>query len=346
MSVAKFLLNPCRFCKFISIPFSTDIMGDVRNRMTSGTINDRISFLDAFEAEELSYQVAGHRGKVTGLLTHKDHKGFIMKPMQKGELGLRELDFYRCLEEKESDDEISNILKSIIPEYRGLACVQSVGDAQEVVKTDYLILKDIAYGFELPCLIDIKMGKQTWDPTASEAKINTEKSKYPGTRPTLGFSVPGIQYYNLSSPDSDPIRGNKQFGRNLNHKTVFKAFQDFLNKDSDVEKIIGKVILQKLEKISDFFKVQKQYAFYASSLLVAYDAKFVEKNIIKKTATTPHGMGDGNPVFQDLDWVRIYMIDFTHVFPGDQLDDNYIFALRNVKGIFSAIVDGKTDYES
>jgi len=302
---------------------------------------DGISVINICDTEELSYQVAGHIGTTTGaLLKQKLHEGFIMKPVQKGELGKREVEFYRNIKSGKWDGEIGCLLKLLTPEFRGLASVASVGEKQEVVKTDYLILKDIAHGFELPCLVDIKMGKQTWDPTASEEKMKKEQSKYTGTRSTLGVSIPGIQYYNILSPEV-PTKSCKEFGRSLDRASLFKAFQNFLNKDSNVEKLIAKAILHKLKRFRRFFGLQYQIAFYASSLLIAYDAKFVETNLTKLGE-----MGDSDSLCLETDdWLRIYMIDFTHVFPNDgQPDKNYIFALDNVMDLFSAIVDGKSNF--
>jgi len=164
------------------------------------------------------------------------------------------------------------------------------------------------------------------------------QSKYTGTRSTLGVSIPGIQYYNILSPEV-PTKSCKEFGRALDRASLFKAFQNFLNKDSNVEKLIAKAILHKLKRFRRFFDIQTQFAFYASSLLIAYDAKFVETSLMKLGE-----MGDYE-CLETADWVRLYMIDFTHVFPTDgQPDKNYIFALENVIGLFSAIVDGKSNF--
>ena len=58
-----------------------------------------------------------------------------------------------------------------------------------VVTEDFLVLDDITEGFELPTVMDIKVGKQTWGPDATEAKKAGEASKYVGTKGPYGFRL-------------------------------------------------------------------------------------------------------------------------------------------------------------
>jgi hypothetical protein len=37
------------------------------------------------------------------------------------------------------------------------------------------MLQDVVNGFRHPCVVDVKIGTQTWDPTASAQKIENEK---------------------------------------------------------------------------------------------------------------------------------------------------------------------------
>ena len=52
-----------------------------------------------------------------------------------------------------------------------------------------MVLDDITEGFELPTVMDIKVGKQTWGPDASEDKQLRESSKYCGTKGPFGFRL-------------------------------------------------------------------------------------------------------------------------------------------------------------
>ena len=57
------------------------------------------------------------------------------------------------------------------------------------VAKDFLVLDDITEGFQLPTVMDIKIGKQTWGPDASEDKKIRESSKYCGTKGPFGFRL-------------------------------------------------------------------------------------------------------------------------------------------------------------
>ena len=85
---------------------------------------------------------------------------------------VRELGFYREL--ADSRDDGDSALKGVIPAFYGTA-VNEKGD-------EFLVLKDMTQGMARPTVIDVKIGRQTWLPDASEKKMLKERSKYLGTR--------------------------------------------------------------------------------------------------------------------------------------------------------------------
>ena len=52
-------------------------------------------------------------------------------------------------------------------------------------------MDDLLYGFEYPAVIDLKMGKQTYDPEATHDKIVRHLKKHPPIQ-VLGFQVLGM----------------------------------------------------------------------------------------------------------------------------------------------------------
>ena len=56
----------------------------------------------------------------------------------------------------------------------------------------YLKLEDLTRTFKNPCIMDVKMGRVTWDPNASEVKRKREESKYPPLK-NLGFQFLGCR---------------------------------------------------------------------------------------------------------------------------------------------------------
>ena len=84
-------------------------------------------------------------------------------------------------------------------------------------------------------------------------------------------------------------------------------------------------VLGHLYKVRDWFMEQKQWSFYASSLLIVYegDTSVSHSNgIDEKSHTSPADVGS-----RSSDLVDVRMIDFAHAFPIDHHDDNYLFGL-------------------
>lgn len=82
---------------------------------------------------------------------------------------------------KKSNCHITADEKTNIPSY--LAPVSSLSnltgcfDLQLQIKdreVDFLVLEDLTKDFKEPCIMDIKIGRRTWDPNASYDKIIAE----------------------------------------------------------------------------------------------------------------------------------------------------------------------------
>lgn len=69
-----------------------------------------------------------------------------------------------------------------------------------------------------PCIIDIKIGKRTWDPMASPEKVLAEEQKYQACKENLGICIPGFQVYDIKSGRIK--RYGKDYGKKLNQETV------------------------------------------------------------------------------------------------------------------------------
>lgn len=118
----------------------------------------------------LENQVAGHTFQVgteeIGMLKNPDD-GSVLKPGGTKLCETREISFYEWMQES-TDSSVSK-LKEFIPEYRG---------TKELVvkhkKLKFIKLIDLTFDMVEPCIIDIKMGRRTWDPLASEKKREAE----------------------------------------------------------------------------------------------------------------------------------------------------------------------------
>ncbi|XP_078053447.1 inositol phosphate kinase 2 [Augochlora pura] len=216
----------------------------------------------------LETQVAGHpsndKRRTIGMLRRPD--GRVLKPVVKPLLGKREIAFYESLEE--SEDPVMMQLKNYVPKYYGTTELQIFGK-----RVTFLTLKDIIDGMAEPCVMDIKIGRRTWDPLATPQKRATEELKYAESKRTYGFCITGFQVYCLSSGQLKKF--GKHYGKTLDAKGVVEALKLFLN-ISPERPPCRQLIVQLLSflwKILLFFRTQRLFRFYSSSLLVAYDAK-------------------------------------------------------------------------
>lgn len=65
-----------------------------------------------------------------------------------------------------------------------------------LLSVTYLKLENLVGRFRKPCVVDIKMGKKTYDPEAGPAKIAKEMTKFPHVE-KFGFQFTGMQVYIL-----------------------------------------------------------------------------------------------------------------------------------------------------
>jgi len=257
----------------------------------------------------LETQIAGHGsnndGK-RGLLMHES--GFVLKPIQSPPKGGREVSFYQTISTSSVSTDIQ--LRKLTAKFFGTESVKiSNGEYCE-----YLVLENLTQGFAKPCVMDVKIGSVTYGPDASDSKKTKEAQSYAGTKIPYGFSVLGI----ISNSHEGYKRFTKAFGRSLGENNIDDVLDHFLNVDHQFAKLIAKCFLEKLDEFLDFFSHQTTYHVYASSLLFVYDYEALEAENYNLR----------NPV-------RLKLIDFAHVFPGNgELDQNFLFGLKNLSELF------------
>lgn len=142
----------------------------------------------------------------------KDQQGSVLKAAVKPICGAREIKFYESLMENLSDPSIV-ALRKLVPEYRGTVKMSFRGKV-----IDFIKLADITHDMDEPCVMDIKIGKRTWDPLATQDKILAEEQKYEACKQNLGFCIPGFQVYDIKT--GRVKRFGKEYGKKLNEKTV------------------------------------------------------------------------------------------------------------------------------
>lgn len=82
-------------------------------------------------------------------------------------------------------------------------------------------LEDITDGMTEPCVMDVKIGRRTWDPLASPEKRASEELKYVETKKAYGFCIPGFQVYRI--PAGNLNKYDKDYGKKLNSETLVEG---------------------------------------------------------------------------------------------------------------------------
>lgn len=308
----------------------------------------------------LPTQVAGHKygdGKI-GCLEVDD--GSILKHVQRPPKGQRELDFYDEVF-KSADDNTLIELRPFVPEFHGVINGEKNGG---VAKHQYLKLENLIKNLSKPCVLDIKMGRKTYDPEASPEKVALEIAKFPPVM-QLGYQFSGMLKFDIDK--NKMVKYDKYFCKKLTEKTMtVEGLGEFFRQGKHYRKDYIQTVIDKLKSIESWFLNQKKYAFYASSLLFVYNASVdstEEKDIvlcsegkeekqdseedktIEKESESDNNQTDDrlseegsdetenmscNHSNPERSFVDVRMIDFTHVFPSEDRDENYIFGLQNL----------------
>ena len=240
--------------------------------------------------------------------------------------------------------------------------VPSTPRATSDITTDsYLLLSDLTANFSKPCAIDIKIGRQSYEPNASEEKKQRETAKYP-TQYEQGFRIVGVRIFDSDHPESDPEgfrQLDKHFGRSLGSRELVKdALRTFftshchataynemlasrprraissqsLSSLASMEQPLPKKtmlraralsnVLQQLRSFQRWFEDNKCLAFYSSSIFIVYE---------------------GDPNASNKDLCNVKMIDFGHVVRQAGGDPGYLYGVKRLSNMLTEVLEEDND---
>eukprot|EP00580_Thalassiosira_gravida_P004774 CAMPEP_0201651080 /NCGR_PEP_ID=MMETSP0493-20130528/42399_1 /ASSEMBLY_ACC=CAM_ASM_000838 /TAXON_ID=420259 /ORGANISM="Thalassiosira gravida, Strain GMp14c1" /LENGTH=293 /DNA_ID=CAMNT_0048127347 /DNA_START=175 /DNA_END=1056 /DNA_ORIENTATION=- len=212
---------------------------------------------------------------------------------------------------------------------------------QHHLQSPHLLLKNLTAPFPHPNIIDIKMGTQTYEPTAPPSKQIREAKKYP-PQSEIGFRIVGMRVmHNNNSPPSagggdEYTCWGKSFGFNLNtNEEVMRALMTFFHCDggggrssSHYTQHILSCVIRQLTRIKKWFEAENDtLTFYASSILVVHDGC---QNLCDHIE-----LGDGASSVRQEPIVK--MIDFAHVCRESGGDKGYLKGVTNLLNILEKI---------
>lgn len=260
----------------------------------------------------LQNQVGGHLasdGKIGMLKT----ANLVLKPLQGGNRGEREAQFYERIFSPENKSPEEKSLISFVPQFHGRL---------KHIDHWYIKLEDVTSSFCHPSILDMKMGTQTWDEDATEEKRLTEEKKYPPQK-TQGFRFVGMNIYQITTGKYKHY--DRLFGRSLGVSLdIIEGFKGFLNSGKGWRMDVIPQIIAKLNELLEWFESQSSLRFYSASILFVYE---------------------GDPSAGSN--VEVKFIDFAHVFPikeANGRDTGFIFGLKNLIHQFQEFLECPPPY--
>jgi len=244
--------------------------------------------------QPFEHQVGGHFSEQNSLLSTKEK---LYKPFQDGKRGQAERLFYEEVQQKRKE-ELAEFV-SFIPLFYGV----------EGSNPQYVVLENLVGGFSKPCVMDLKLGTQSWDENASQQTIeNRKKIEGNSTTPSLGFRITGSQVYKPQSGQFQKY--DRKYGYAVRENTMFDALLAFFDNGVHGRYEIIPTLLLRLKKMLQWAETQKMFRFYGTSVLIIYE-------------------GDLNG---DVQKTEVRLVDFAHVFKIQDggRDEGVLFGLKNL----------------
>lgn len=279
---------------------------------------------DSVDGEQL-HQVGGHGAWDKAQAMQLNKEGLVLKPVQKGERGKKEVAFYEDISSSSDPSSVRSAFSELMPHYFGV----SKKLMEDGSTGEFLMMENLTKGFKLPCVMDIKMGARTWAPDADAEKQSKQDSSYRGTKIPFGFSVPGLNVFldTVFQDEEKPeqVVHGKEFGRELGEETIDSLIPLYLGTETreHAARLLAKIFLEKLHPIQSLFQSQTTYNLYGSSLLFVYDAAACDEIDEARIRNS----------------VCLKMIDFAHVWPAEgKLDTNYLHGVDNLIKLFEKVL--------
>lgn len=239
-----------------------------------------------------------------------------------------------------------------------------------------LALKNQAYGFKKPNILDAKLGKQLCGDYAPPAKIaKMQATSDRTTHRTHGFRIAGMRVYHGGDDESEwDEDGYRVYGKTFGEETIRShniadGLRSFIfNAKAGIDEELGKAVcaafVRELEEIENVLETH-EIRMFSSSLLFVFEGdgdalldaieqnnEMVEQHEFREKRT-PLRMDSGIAMDDDdsdddefnSDGLppifNLKLIDFAHATwtPGEKCDENILMGVRSLKKLFTEMAE-------